>query len=76
MTSSRAKDQPVYLVVAAVLISGAFLMFYFALNGATMPQVQGAETSQPASVTQVKKTVGAPAYLSPQQMQEDTSGQY
>jgi hypothetical protein len=77
VTSSRQKDQTVYLVIAAVLMSGAFLMFYFALNSKAQPQVQGASTSQPESVVKkVKKAVSEPGRLSPQQLQEDASGVY
>jgi hypothetical protein len=76
MTASRKKDQSIYLVVAAVLMSGAFLMFYFALNGKVQPQVQGASTSQPVKVTQVKKAAAEPGKLSPVQLEEDASGVY
>lgn len=76
MTSSRKNDQSIYLVVAAVLMSGAFLMFYFALNSKAIPQVQGASTGQSVSVTEVKKTNSQPGRLSPQQVEEDASGVY
>lgn len=76
MTSSRKQDQSIYLVVAAVLMSGAFLMFYFALNTKSQPQVQGASTMVPSVVKQVKKQAEPPAMLSPIQMQEDASGLY
>lgn len=76
MTSSRKNDQSIYLVVAAVLMSGAFLMFYFVFNSGSQPQVQGAQTSTPVSVSKAKKAVTQPSSLSPQQLEEDASGVY